>query len=204
MILNAALAFIPGGVGGVVGASMKAAGAKDFMADGIKDLVKFGGRSAGSGLAALVGGGGIKPMPMEPLQWQNNVNLRVSTELALATKCIDEWQEAAEKNDPAFNANFDPVQAVDASLVIKKPPPPKPLIELQPVNITQLQRQFESGWLVNWINFSYYYFLKGTSQFGWASIGDRLENYGKELGVPNIRKLLNDHTPEVPNVPDLK
>jgi len=146
IILGAALALIPGAIGGVLGDVMKtttdatkdawsAALVRNKMAvvadvmsdlqlgaptiDGIKDLVKWGIRSG-----AVVGMTGIsipvsnvyKKFPTDPLVWQSAINERVQTELANVTESIESWQNSVNTNDNRFVSNFDPLEKVKGTL----------------------------------------------------------------------------------------
>jgi len=146
LLLGAALALIPGAIGGVLGDMMKitkdatkdtwsAALLRNNMAvvanvmsdlqlgtptiDGIKDLTKWGLRSG-----AVVGVTGVtipvgnvyKKFPTDPLVWQNGINERVQTELATVTELIESWQNAVNTNDNRFVPNFNPYDKVRDAL----------------------------------------------------------------------------------------
>src|SRR5207344_827725 len=87
ILLGAALAFIPGGIGGVVGKMMKDAKAGDFLADAVKDLAKAGAKGAQDALRRAVGGGGgggggspMQPMADDPRTWRAQYAVRVNSE----------------------------------------------------------------------------------------------------------------------------
>jgi hypothetical protein len=146
IVLGAALALIPGAVGGVLGDMMKITkdAAKDtwtsalvrnkmaFVADvmsdlqlgtptidGIKDLAKWGLRSGavvGMTSITLPVGDVYKKFPTDPLVWQNDINERVQTELANLTQFIESWQNAVNSNDNRFVPDFDPYAKISEAL----------------------------------------------------------------------------------------
>jgi len=159
VLLTLALTFVAGGVGGLVGGAMKAAKASDFMVDGIKDLSKFAVKGIGGaeiGVFANKGKGiQISGMPVSPLEWQNSVNARVTSEMAVVAKSINEWRTAVMNDDGRFDSTFDPAVEVDKALV-RKPDQGKAvrLKELPPLDddaMLNLQHQFEQGWFSGWI-----------------------------------------------------
>lgn len=119
LTVGAALAFLPGGAGGVVGGILKKAGGGDFIVDGVKDLAKFGLRQAGGAAAGPAHGGGasgLSAFPTDPVLWKENAKQRMLEEKAKALEFIDGWVNKARKDDPSFSRNFDPAQAVESSL----------------------------------------------------------------------------------------
>jgi hypothetical protein len=149
ILLGAALALIPGAIGGVLGDVMKISMDKtkdtwsaalvrnnlavvaDVMVDlklgtptidGVKDLAKWGMRSG-----AVVGQTSLtipiadvyKKFPTDPLVWQNDINERVQTELANVTRLIESWQNAVNTHNKWFGRNFNPYQKVKAALNFK-------------------------------------------------------------------------------------
>jgi hypothetical protein len=124
VLLDAGLAFFPGAAGGAIADVMKRLNQGTPMIDGMKDLAKWGLRSN-----ALVGVMRAAPtasmaerfraFPTDPLQWQNEVNLRVQSELAQVTAIIEDWQNKTNTGDPNFAPDFNPLEKVDAALVLR-------------------------------------------------------------------------------------
>jgi hypothetical protein len=143
ILLGAALAFIPGAMGGVLSDVMKmsikannetwlvaavrsnlpavADVMRDLKAgtptiDGVKDLAKWGWRNPDlTGLTVPVNDA-YKKFPADPLVWQNSVNERVKTELANVTRLIVSWEHAVNTNDKRFVCDFDPAKKVRKAL----------------------------------------------------------------------------------------
>jgi hypothetical protein len=188
LVLNAALAFVPGGVGGVIGAAMKKAGSSDFMVDGIKDLTKWGLRSTGqSGLRGGISPGassGFTAFPQDPLQWRNHVELRIKSELLRATLQVEDWQNRVNSNDPQFVPDFDPVQAVTQSLTIQG----RRVASLVPVNQAEEARNFEKGFWKGWLE--QYGYIKvmtagraGVFAGAHHNVGKKVRNRCRALGL---------------------
>jgi hypothetical protein len=190
LLLGAALAFLGGGVGGVVSGVMKAAKASDFMIDAGKDLAKFAVRGpAGAALRST----GIKGMPDSPLQWQNSVNERVMKEMAVVSQIILDWRIAIDSDDPSFDAGFDPDQVVDKALAVDG----TRIASLPQVDKASLQKDFEKGWLVAWIEkeaVSNIPFVRDLTR-------DKLRASGLRLGLNNIDELLDKHCPRIDGFP---
>jgi hypothetical protein len=127
VLIQAALAFFPGGVGGIVGNAMKALGGGFAMVDGIKDLSKWllrSGTVVGVTSSSISTGvpAQFKAFPPNPSEWEHSVNMRVQSELAMATECIGIWQHSVNNRDPNFKADFDPAKEISAALYITHPP----------------------------------------------------------------------------------
>lgn len=202
LILNAALAFIPGGVGGIVGETFKRLDAGAFVVDSIKDLGKWGMRS-GAIIGATpnvvtfgVSPAGLKAFPADPLQWQNEINSRVQTELADATRHIERWQNAVNTGERNFDPSFNPVEKVTLALAIRTANGTvAQLVMLTPLTQEEQdrhRRQFEQGWMTEWVRTQAFATYVTLSQFAWGRTVDRLEAYGKRIGLPNLRKEVGD------------
>ncbi|MDI7274899.1 MAG: hypothetical protein QME94_02865, partial [Anaerolineae bacterium] len=157
LILGAALAFVPGGIGGIIGNSMRAAQAGDFLIDGVKDLAKYGMRTAGTAGAGTRGGAGLRAFPTDPLAWRGLEEVRISSELLVATNQLLEWQDRANRNDPDFFLDFNPVERMERSLTIRD----KRVSELQPVDQEETASSFEKGMWAAWLK-EYGYRLVAT------------------------------------------
>ena len=148
LVLGAVLAFVPGGIGGVIGHSMKAAGSDDFIIDGINDLAKWG-MQTGTSLAVqpALGGSGLNAFPTDPLAWKGQEELRISSELAVATRTLLQWQDKAIRDDPDFFLDFNPVEAMAQSLTVAG----KKAVELTPVDQDEMANAFEKGMWAKWL-----------------------------------------------------
>ncbi|WP_373530113.1 DUF4157 domain-containing protein [Nostoc sp.] len=185
LILGAALAFIPGGIGGMVGGALKNAKSSDFIIDGVKDLTKYVGRSPA--LSGLKGGGivgssgqGLKAFPTDPGQWQNQVALRIKSELLVATNNLELWQEIANSK-VSIALNFDPVVAMNGALVVQG----QKAAALQPVDQAQTSKDFEKGFWKTWLeNYSYKY-MEGPDNSAHLAdkVGKKIRNRCESLGL---------------------
>ncbi len=175
LILGAALAFVPGGVGGIIGESMKSAGSSAFMVDGVKDLAKWGMRTAGPGVVAAAAGGGtpgLKALPTDPLKWRDQVESRVVDESKSVVHNVNEWMDKANKNDPDFFLDFNPVDAVRGSLQIGGT---KVKDGLPAEDTGELAKAFEKGLWAEWLK-RYAYVV--------------VENISAGIPTTNVRKNL--------------
>jgi hypothetical protein len=191
MLLEAALRFLTGGVGGMVGGAMKRAALSDFMVDSIKDLTKYGLR--GPTQNALKITVKIKGMPASPHKWQNLVNERVSSELGVVSDMVLKWRLAAAPEITTFNPNFDPADVVEKALTIKTNVGTLSLLALKEVDKEALQTAFEKGFLVKWIE------LGAVSNVPMSRdiARDRIHAYGLNLGLTNIDDLLDQYIPAI-------
>lgn len=144
-ILNAALAFIPGGVGGLVGGVMKKLGNGDFLVDGMKDLAKGTGRWVGAKALTIGAKPGLEAYPPDPTEWQNRETERVSFELAAIAEVLSAWQEHAGTED--VEMTFEPVEAIRELLVMNG----QAVTELQPVAQETHAFDFERGFWEKWL-----------------------------------------------------
>jgi hypothetical protein len=202
LILNAALAFIPGGAGGLIGDSMKRLTTASFLIDGAKDLGKWGMRSGA--IVGLPGGfsfpsaPALRAFPTDPLVWSNNVNIRVQSEMAAVTQAIEGWQDAVNRGDANFQANFNPVEKARAALILNPPDEPsRALIDLVPVHVAEMEKNFEAGFLATWIDKFSFEASSSMSPAAWDGIfGDgarqKLIKYGNSVGIPDTSKLIQD------------
>ena len=175
LILDAALTFVTGGVGGLVAKKMKGIIGKDpnnygaFMLDGIKDLSKFGVKTAGGGaIGALKGdkAGAVKPYPIDPFLWKGREEVRINTELALVTQEMINWTKKVRAKDPDFDYKFDPTQVVEFVLTVNG----IPVKSLQPVDEEQEANNFEKGFWAAWLERNAY----SANLYGATSIEDPL------------------------------
>ncbi len=120
IILNAALAFIPGGIGGVIGGMMDKLGkdaAANFLKDGVKDLVKDTLRRYPKEALPISSDQAYKALPTDPLQWQNTEEARVLKEKADVEGLVEAWIHEANTN-PEFITDFDPAAEITEKLSV--------------------------------------------------------------------------------------
>ncbi len=153
MILGAALAFIPGGVGGVVGTFMKNAKVGDFLADAVKDMAKAGVKGVQGALASGGGGGSVmRPMSDNPRTWRASYVERVNSEKEHVLDILDDWKTKANTRDPNFRMNFNPVTVTESSLVRNG----TPLKDVAVPDQGETAKQFELGFWRDWLtNYGY-------------------------------------------------
>jgi hypothetical protein len=177
LILGAAMAFIPGGVGGVVGARMKRAEAGDFLIDGVKDLAKWGtGRNALVSSATRGGSSaGLSAFPTDPGAWKDQVELRIAQELLTATNQLEQWQDKANRNVPGFYMDFNPVEAMRQGLTLDG----HPAASLQPVDQAQYALDYEKGFWSAWLVKYGHTVIRTHTRAGRASSSQ--ENAGKKV-----------------------
>jgi hypothetical protein len=173
LVLGAALALVPGGVGGLVGGVMTALGGGRFVVDGIKDLVKWGGRREGAELAPGRSAA-FTAFPADPLAWQNLQVARIKSEMAIATEKLFGWQSKVNYNDPGFFADFDPIVAMDQSLTIAG----IPAKALAPVDAS-MATTFERGFWTTWLERYAYAISIGYRKPGIPFANVREQNGGK-------------------------
>jgi hypothetical protein len=189
MLLDAALRFLTGGVGGRIGAAMKKAKKSDFMVDAIKDLGKYG--VSGPASAALKSSGKVVGMPPSPSKWQNLVNERVSTEMSEVSSKILKWRSAVAPEIITIDVAFDPADVVEKALTIKTSLGDLSLMTLKEVDKPSLQRDFEKGFLVAWIELGAVSKVPALRDLAL----DKLRAYGLRLGLTNINQLLDKYIP---------
>ena len=119
VVIGSLLAAIPGEVGVAVGKTLKSLAAADYVVDGVKDLVKFELRSQIGGAVLQPGSPSkqFKPLPPNPLVWQNLTNQRAQQEMAEATRALLSWQHAMN-NEENVDLTFDPVEKIKTALTI--------------------------------------------------------------------------------------
>jgi hypothetical protein len=176
LILNAALAFIPGGVGGTVGGLMKSAKFNDFMVDAVKDMAKAGTKGL---QGALVSGGGgrgpMKPMADDPRTWRAQYAVRVNSEKEYVLGILDDWKTKAISSAPEFYMNFSPVTVTEQSLTRDG----QPLTAIEVPDQAEYQKKFELGFWRDWLqNFAYTVETTATREGMHYFAG---ENQGKKI-----------------------
>jgi hypothetical protein len=156
LVLNAVLAFIPGGVGGLIGARVKGWFDKDsadgnFMSDGMKDLFKDTVRRYSGQAIAGMHIPAYEAFPPDPLQTENLALARTARENADVLMMINSWQAAANDH-PEIVLDFDPVAVVRQACVIKG----KPYESLEPATDRDA-RLIEKGFWSDWVQQAAYY-----------------------------------------------
>jgi hypothetical protein len=184
ILMGAALAFIPGGIGGEVGALMKTAQVGDFMGDAIKDLAKAGARGVENAIVTNTGGGGsvMHPMSTDPRTWRADYVKHVNDEKEFVLGKLDNWQTKFNTSDPDFYLNFNPVTTIEAALTRDG----KPLKDIAVPDQKEHEKKFELGFWKEWLT-QFAYTVEMTSfGYGGARYG-ATENSGKK-----IRDRIND------------
>lgn len=176
IILSAALAFIPGGVGGVVGGMMKKATKNEFLIDGIKDMAKAGARGVQAAVVGKQDSGNLTPMAKDPRTWRAQYAVRVNTEKEKVLDLLNSWKTKANNSDPTFYRNFDPVAVMDKSLVsggeaLKDVPVPDQVTS---------QKQYELGMWKEWLQTYGYTVVESPGMYGGRSKSIQ-ENQGKKI-----------------------
>jgi hypothetical protein len=150
LILNAALAFIPGGIGGLIGARVKGWYERDsadgnFMSDAMKDLFKDTVRRYAGQQIAGMHMPAYEAFPPDPLQTENLALARTEREKADVLMMINSWQAAANDH-PEIVLDFDPVAVVRQACIMKG----KPFESLEPAterDARLIEKGFWSGWV---------------------------------------------------------
>ena len=208
-LLSAALSFVSGGVGGLVSKAMVNAKIQNaFIFDSIKDLSKLAVKNEGGAVIGVFANKGqgirISGMPVSPLQWQNSVTARVTSELAVVARSINEWRVAVMDDNSRFNSGFDPAVEVDKSLVLRpdqgRAVSIKKLPALDDTAMLKLQHQFEQGWFAAWIpdaefagekSFTY----PNGDYSGREQTRNVLLSYGHKIEFPNVEALVDKYAP---------
>ena len=161
LILGAALAFVPGGIGGVIGKTMaNATKSEAFICDGVKDLTKWGFRNAAPALLKGAGGGGdgLTAYPTDPFMWDKLRGIRIHSELGVAAARNEAWIHAVNSNDPNFTLDFDPADVMKQALTVDG----TDLRSVSPVDIQQQSLEFEKGFWAKWLELYGYNVVQHT------------------------------------------
>lgn len=207
MVLGAALAFVPGGVGGLIGDNMKKLSQGVFMIDAAKDLGKFGLRSGavvGLPASSYSTSTSLKAFPTSPLSWSSMVSARINAELGVVAAALLAWKEAVDRNDSKFETNFDPADVVKDVLrltmgkgAVGGGASTKAIGDLAPENPLILQQRFEQGFWVGWVDNFAFRTYAGLSQVAWGGfIGDGVKDilvkYAVGIGLCDAKRLLEE------------
>lgn len=177
IILSAALAFIPGGVGGVVGNMMQNAAVGNFLAGALTDMAKAGVASVQTAVVPGGGGGGspMRPMGANPRTWRAQYVVRVNTEKEHVLDILDNWKTKANASDPDFYLNFNPVTVTERSLVQNG----QPLKDMPVPDQAEHERLFELGFWRDWLQ-TFAYTVEATPSYRGVRYTTR-ENQGKKI-----------------------
>lgn len=146
LLASALIFFVSGGMGGVIGQSMRAGGSSEFMIEGVKDLSKWGMRT---GAAALqTGRPGLNALPTDPLIRRNQIEDRVEKESLEVANTIIGWMNKANRNDPDFFLDFNPSDKVNEALQIAGTRIREGLPRLQE---GETEKTFEKGIWAEWL-----------------------------------------------------
>jgi Domain of unknown function (DUF4157) len=146
LILGAALAFVPGGIGGLVSKALTTAKRGDFIIEGLTDLVKYGVTTAGAKSLGS-GGQGLNAFPIEPMKWKSQVSMKITSEALVATKTLKKWQHSANQNDPNFAMDFDPALAMTEAVIVQG----QKAADLKPFDEIELAKDIEKGFWKGWL-----------------------------------------------------
>jgi hypothetical protein len=180
IVLGAVLAFIPGGVGGVVGNWMRDAGANAFLVDAVKDLAKAGTRGVQGAATASVmpgAGGAMQPHPLkpDPRTWRAEYAVKVNNEKQVVLADLDRWLTGANQRSPSFAMDFNPLETMKAALkknnldVATTPVPDR----------AENQKSFELGMWKLWLE-TYAYTAEARMSCG-GGYSVVVENSGKKI-----------------------
>jgi hypothetical protein len=169
---------------------MKQAAASDFMIDGVKDIAKFAVRGPGAKLFLAQHNA---KMPTNPFEWKEGLNVRASTELAFISEQLTDWEQAVEKDDDSFDADFDPFQELKDDMIVLNDKTTVNLFDLPNFDPDQLQIQFQQGWLLGWMQ------EKGDTvthiPMSRDIVRDKLNDYGRGINLPRLDKLMDSYVP---------
>ncbi|HEY9609374.1 DUF4157 domain-containing protein [Allocoleopsis sp.] len=186
ILLEAALAFVPGGIGSKAAKMMKSINAGEFMVDGVKDMAKAGVRGV-EGAVLPKGTSSMQPIGANPKTWRAKYADSVTAQSEEILKIINEWSSKANIRDPDFSMNFDPVNRTRQSLVVDG----QFLGDVTVPVLDEWARKFELGFWKAWLE-RYAYtveieFISSGKAFIGTSHYRPKENQGEE-----IRKRINE------------
>lgn len=187
--IGAFLAMIPGGISGAIGKALNGLGTSAFIVDGVKDLVKAELRQNPGPLVSTNPGQLFKPIPTNPLVWQNCTNQRAQEELAKATEALLSWQNSINQ-DENVDFGFDPVEKIRDALTIDG----QSMLTLEPPDLNATMKKFEAAWLLIWIKRHWFETAIHLIPVTTKGHMDKIANYGKSLGLdgPKVKELMND------------
>jgi hypothetical protein len=185
LVLGAALAFVPGGIGGVIGKTMKNAQYGEFLTDGVKDLTKWGFRTAAPALLKGGGGGdGLTAYPEDPFQWRARKGVLIHTEIAKAAETNKQWIHSVNTSDPNFDLDFDPAMVMENSLKIEG----ENLQTIAPVDVEKQSLVFEKGFWSKWLESFGYKLVTTQSKYATThsvdnQVGKKVKDRCEKIGL---------------------
>jgi hypothetical protein len=185
LILGAALAFMSGGIGGVVVSAMERKQVGQFLIDGAEELTQFGVESSGEAVPSAVGLG-LEAFPTDPLRWQGLAERSVDNESLKVGLQLEAWQHRANANDPTFRLNFDPVAAVESALRIAGRAP----VDLPDVDQARTADDFERGMWATWLVL--YGYRIATVQRNYVTLPFASIGRDEDVVLDNARKKVVD------------
>jgi hypothetical protein len=205
LALNAAVAFIPGGAGGLIGdATKKFFQGGVFLVDAAKDLGKWAMRSGalvGQTKGYSIAYPAFEARPDNSVGFREQVNQAVKTELANITEKILEWEHAVNHDDKSFSPSFNPVEKVSGWLKLRPSAAAvQHLVTLPSVVPETLQRQFEASLLKSWIEQYAYAAYQDMNRFAWGGwLGfqgsggakGKIIAYGLSVGIPDVESRID-------------
>jgi hypothetical protein len=173
LILAAALTFAAGFAGPYVAPMMAGLTTNKHIVDATTDLVKWGISTAGTSISPPVARP-LQAFPTDPLQWQNLVNARMSSEKAGVYAVLQWWQSRANAQDPQLNLNFDPRAEIRSLLRLQG----IALSSMNTVDITSHAVEFEKGFWAKWCEQYGFHVTVGIGGYFYA--GERVPKEGEE------------------------
>ncbi len=174
---------VGGTLGGRVGAVLVALGADKYLAEGLKDLVKFTVRKGRN-----VSANSPAPVAPSPDAFASSLRQRLNQEMTVAVEVVSAWLDASQplNPDPNFAFDFDPVERIQDALTVGG----TRLVRLtSPPTIDDLERSLWRSWLER-----YGYVLDmhlSAPDDGWFKPwpyqGRRLEHYARNNVTDRIR-----------------
>lgn len=187
LMVDAMLAFVPGGIGGVTGEFFKNAKASPFVVDGMKDLVKITIRrqvsrqlteSEGWQPEPGTAGPAFRALGDNPFQWRAEIVARLKDEESFVAATVRSWSQHATADFLSKGTyNFDPLGEISRLFTIGNSPA-KDLADPD----EKTQYLFEKGLWQAWIKHHRYY-LKAFQSVGVSysgtnyQVGDRSPGY---------------------------
>ncbi len=117
-------------------------------------------------------------------------------EMGVISANILRWRTAVSSGDivnfSTFNAAFDPADVVEKALKVKTDAGNLELMTLKEVDKAPLQRDFEKGFLVAWIELGAVSHIPISRDIA----RDKLHDYGLSLGIKDIDVLLDKYIPD--------
>jgi hypothetical protein len=158
-----------------------------FLADGVKDLAKYGMRTTAIIGVSHGGGAGARAaltaFPDDPAQWEKEVAIEIKTERLAVGGKLQSWQKRTNDDDATFSRDFNPVEAVTDALRIQG----RRLADLKEVDVEKLALDIEKGMWTTWmLEFAWTNEMLHGRMIGGQSLHNlsgRIEKRCEELGI---------------------